>query len=126
MILGISGSRWNVNGECKKEEPEFSDNNAGLDDSNMNRDNVLKRTDTIAAPVAPDDIAIDNIKQKKNSKSHNDNKDNNTNHEASSNVDSNGNIVEAIDAKENKKKKSSRTTKQRSKSFHIKCDRKYS
>ena len=91
----------------------------------MNGDNVSKRTDTIAAPVAQDDIAIDNIKQKKNSKSHNDNKDNNTNHEASSNVDSNGNIVGVIDAKENKKKKSPRTTKQRSKSFHIKCDRKY-
>ena len=51
----------------------------------MNGDNVSKRTDTITAPVSEDDIASDNIRQKKSSKSHN-NKGDNVNHEASSKV----------------------------------------
>ena len=124
----LIGNKLVLNGEGKHEVSHFKDSVASVTVTKRDPEKaelIITETDSCKGNKI---IHVDGATKQRN-RSNSDSKSRTHNHEQLTNkIDSNGNIIKeacASDSKSQIKKKSGKSSKQRSKSFHIKCDRTY-
>ena len=122
------GNKLVLNGEGKHELSRQKDSVASVTVTKRDPENVdliITETDSYKENES---IHVDGAtKQRNRSNSHSKSRTHNS-EELTNKIDSNGNIIKeacASDSKGPSKKKSAKSSKHRSKSFHIKCDRTY-
>ena len=124
----LIGNKLVLNGEGKHEVSHHKDSVATVTVTKRGPENaelIITETDSCNGNKS---IHVDGTtKQRNRSNSHSKSRTHNY-EELTNKIDSNGNIIKeacASDSKSPNKKKSGKSSKQRSKSFHIKCDRTY-
>ena len=124
----LIGNKLVLNGEGKHEVSQLKNSVASVTETKRDPENTeltITETDSCKGNKS---IHVDGVsKQRNRSNSHSKSKTHN-NEELKNKIDSNGNIIKEAcvsDSKNSSKRRRGKSSKQRSKSFHIKCDRTY-
>ena len=125
-MANILGNKLVINGDGKHDDSQKRHNTTGVNILRKDTEDFLVPSSKTDSFDGYKDIGLDDLIKQRN-RSHSNSKSRNDSNGALANeIDSNGNIIkEANSTKGMSKKKNGKTSKQRSKSFHIKCDRTY-
>ena len=117
-----------LNGDGKYDDSREGNNISGVNISRKDNENSLLPSSKTDSFDGNKNIGIDGPIKQRNRSHSNSKTRNDSNGPLLNEIDSNGNIIKEANVTNTKgtsKKKNGKTSKQRSKSFHIKCDRTY-
>ena len=117
-----------INGDGKHDDSQERYKNTGVNILRKDTENSLLHSSKTDSFDGNKDIGLDDLIKQRNRSHSNSKSRHDSNVALPKEIDSNGNIIKEANVTNNKatsKKKNGKTSKQRSKSFHIKCDRTY-
>ena len=122
------GNKLVVNGDGINDDSQKRHNINGVNILRKDTENSLLPSSKTDSFDGNKDIVLDDLTKQRNRSHSNSKSRNDSNCALPNEIDSNGNIIKEANVTNTKgtsKKKNGKNTKQRSKSFHIKCDRTY-